>query len=77
MRPIPGTRFAALVGTAPFAGVHYCSYAPSAQAIADVTAAGMQVQADAEDAGVEVLALPGLRRADASALGVGGAGPPA
>lgn len=61
VRPIPGTRFAALVGTAPFLGMHYCSYAPSAQAIADVTAAGMQVQAEAEDAGAEVLALPDQR----------------
>ena len=57
--PVAGTGFAALVGGMPFPGMHYCSYAPDARALARLVAAGMRIEATADDAGAEVLTLPG------------------
>jgi CTP synthase (UTP-ammonia lyase) len=61
VRPVPRTRFASLVGGQPFMGMHYCGYAPAPQHVHRLVAAGMVVGATAEDAGVEVLELPGTR----------------
>lgn len=61
VRPVEGTRFAALVGNQPFAGMHYCNYAPSAEHVERLVAAGMIVEATADDAGAEVLELPANR----------------
>jgi CTP synthase (UTP-ammonia lyase) len=58
VRPVPGTRFAALVAGTPFVGMHYCSYAPDALALARLVAAGMVVEANADDADAEVIELP-------------------
>lgn len=52
--PVPGTRFATWYPE-PFAGMHFCNYAPTAEAVATLEAAGVVVGAVAEDAGAEVL----------------------
>jgi CTP synthase (UTP-ammonia lyase) len=55
IRPVEGTRLAAICGTEPFTGFHYCNYG---------LAAGMEqrlgfvVNAHADDAGVEGFELP-------------------
>jgi CTP synthase (UTP-ammonia lyase) len=59
IRPVPGTRFAALTGGQPSSGMHYCSYAPAPQHVQRLVDAGMIVEATADDAGAEVLELPG------------------
>ena len=56
--PVPGTRFAGWVPK-PFAGMHFCSYAPSPEVVARLEAAGVVVGATADDAGAEVLDFPG------------------
>jgi CTP synthase (UTP-ammonia lyase) len=56
--PVPGTRFASWVGE-PFTGMHFCSYAPTPDAIARLVDAGAVVGATADDAGAEVLEFPG------------------
>jgi CTP synthase (UTP-ammonia lyase) len=55
--PVPGTRFATWVSQ-PFVGTHYCSYAPTPAAVADLVSAGVVVGATASDAGAEVLEFP-------------------
>jgi CTP synthase (UTP-ammonia lyase) len=55
--PVPGTRFASWVPE-PFVGMHFCNYAPTADAVARLVAAGVVVGATAPDAGAEVLAFP-------------------
>jgi CTP synthase (UTP-ammonia lyase) len=55
--PVPGTRFAAWVPE-PFAGMHFCRYAPSAEVVARLERAGVVVGATADDAGAEVLEFP-------------------
>ncbi|MGC4110159.1 MAG: CTP synthase [Nocardioides sp.] len=55
--PVPGSRFATLV-EAPFVGMHFCGYGPSAAVVEQVVAGGMVVGATADDAPVEVLELP-------------------
>jgi CTP synthase (UTP-ammonia lyase) len=59
IRPVPGTWLADLTGGRPFPGMHYCSYAPTAAAVADLACAGVTVEATADDAGAEVLKLQG------------------
>lgn len=56
---VPGTRLAALCGTAPFAGFHYCSYGLADGFVARLEAAGVVVSAHADDVGVEAIELPG------------------
>ncbi len=55
--PVPGSRFAEWVAE-PFLGMHFCSYAPTADAVARLVAAGVVVGATAPDAGAEVLEFP-------------------
>ncbi|GAA1132139.1 glutamine amidotransferase-related protein [Nocardioides aquiterrae] len=55
--PVAGTRFAGWVPE-PFAGMHFCNYAPSAEVVARLEAAGVVVGATADDAGAEVLEFP-------------------
>lgn len=55
--PVPGTRFAGWVPE-PFVGMHFCNYAPSAEVVARLEAAGVVVGATADDAGAEVLEFP-------------------
>ncbi|MFN8190026.1 MAG: CTP synthase [Nocardioidaceae bacterium] len=55
--PVAGTRFASLVAE-PFAGMHFCSYAPTPEAVAALVATGaVEVGATADDAGAEVLTV--------------------
>ncbi len=61
VRPIPGTRFSTLVGDEPFVGMHYCGYAPAPGVVERLAAAGIVVEATADDAGAEVLELPSNR----------------
>jgi CTP synthase (UTP-ammonia lyase) len=56
--PVRGTRFASWVA-GPFVGTHYCSYAPTPNAVARLERAGVVVGATADDAGAEVLEFPG------------------
>lgn len=55
--PVDGSRFAGWE-PAPFTGMHYCSFAPSADAVARLEAAGVVVGATAPDTTAEVLEFP-------------------
>jgi len=55
---VPGTRLAAICGTAPFSGFHFCSYGLSGGAVARLEAEGAVIAAHAPDAGVEAFELP-------------------
>jgi CTP synthase (UTP-ammonia lyase) len=55
--PVAGTRFASWVGE-PSLEMHFCNFAPSAEVVARLEAAGVVVSATAEDAGAEVLEFP-------------------
>jgi CTP synthase (UTP-ammonia lyase) len=61
VRPVPGTRFARLMGGEPFVGMHYCSFGPGPQEVERLVSAGMVVEATADDAGAEVIELPARR----------------
>jgi CTP synthase (UTP-ammonia lyase) len=56
---VPGTRLAAICGTAPFTGFHWCGYGLAEGYVARLEAAGVVVSARAPDAGVEGIELPG------------------
>lgn len=56
--PVAGSRFARWVSE-PFVGMHFCNYAPSAEVISELEAAGVLVGATAPDASAEVLEFPG------------------
>lgn len=55
--PVAGTRFAGWVD-GPFAGMHFCNYAPTAEVVGRLERAGVVVGATADDAGAEVLDFP-------------------
>ena len=55
--PVPGTRFAGWLD-GPFTGMHFCNYAPTADAVKRLETAGVVVGATADDAGAEVLEFP-------------------
>lgn len=61
VRPVPGTRFAQLVGGEPFLGMHYCSYGPGPDEVERLAESGLLVEANAADAGVEIIELPANR----------------
>jgi CTP synthase (UTP-ammonia lyase) len=56
---VPETRLATLCGGEPFTGFHWCNYGLAEGAIERLTAAGLVVDAHADDAGVEGFELPG------------------
>ena len=56
---VPGTRLAAICGTAPFAGFHFCDFGLSGAHVERLEAAGAVIAAHAPDAGVEGLEVPG------------------
>lgn len=58
VKPVAGSRFGSWVDE-PFAGRHYCSYAPSVESVGLLQKAGVVIGATAEDAGAEVLEWPG------------------
>lgn len=55
---VPGTRLAAICGTAPFIGFHYCGYGLADGFVERLEDAGVVISAHAEDAGVEAIELP-------------------
>lgn len=55
---VPGTRLAAICGTAPFTGFHYCGYGLADAYVERLEAAGVVVSAHGVDAGVEGIELP-------------------
>jgi CTP synthase (UTP-ammonia lyase) len=56
--PVPGTRLAAICGTAPFTGFHWCNYGLADDYVERLADAGVVVSARAPDAGVEGIELP-------------------
>jgi CTP synthase (UTP-ammonia lyase) len=58
---VAGTRAAAICGTAPFDGFHYCSFGLSPQFETALAEAGLVLSGHAPDAGVEIVELPGRR----------------
>jgi CTP synthase (UTP-ammonia lyase) len=55
---VPGTRAAAICGTEPFTGFHWCSYGVAPGIAERLAAAGLVIGAHADDAGVEAFELP-------------------
>jgi CTP synthase (UTP-ammonia lyase) len=55
---VAGTRLAAIRGTEPFTGVHFCNYGLNEGYLDRLEGAGLVVSAWAEDAGVEAIELP-------------------
>lgn len=55
---VPGTRLAAICGTAPFRGFHWCNFGASDRWIGELERCGLVVSAHADDAGVEGVELP-------------------
>jgi CTP synthase (UTP-ammonia lyase) len=53
VRAVPGTRLAALCGTEPFAGFHFCGYGLAAAFAQSLGQAGLVIAAHADDAGAE------------------------
>jgi CTP synthase (UTP-ammonia lyase) len=58
VHPVRGTRLAAVMGTAPFEGFHWCSYGLPDTSVATLRRAGVVIGATATDAGVEAIELP-------------------
>jgi CTP synthase (UTP-ammonia lyase) len=56
--PVAGTSFAEWCPE-PFVGTHFCSFAPTAEAISALETVGVVVGATAPDAGAEAIELPG------------------
>ena len=55
--PVPGSRFAGWVPE-PFAGMHFCHYAPSVRSVARLQEHGVVVGATGPETGAEVLEFP-------------------
>jgi CTP synthase (UTP-ammonia lyase) len=55
---VPGTRLAAICGTEPFSGFHWCGYGLADGYEQQLAAAGLVFSAHADDAGVEAAELP-------------------
>jgi CTP synthase (UTP-ammonia lyase) len=58
VRPVAGTRLAALCGDEPFTGFHWCGYGLAPGIQERLVAAGLVIGAHADDAGVEAFELP-------------------
>jgi CTP synthase (UTP-ammonia lyase) len=56
---VPGTRLASICGDDPFTGFHWCNFGLAPGSIDRLSAAGLVVDAHADDAGVEGFELPG------------------
>ena len=61
VRPLAGTRFARLVNSEPFVGMHYCNYGPGSEELRRLVEGGMVIEATADDAEAEVIELPTKR----------------
>jgi CTP synthase (UTP-ammonia lyase) len=58
VRTVAGTRVAAICGTEPFVGFHWCNYGLADAYAKRLTAAGLVLSAFADDAGIEAFELP-------------------
>jgi CTP synthase (UTP-ammonia lyase) len=58
VRPVAGTRLAAMVGEAPFPGFHFCGLGLADRYVAAVERAGAVVSAHGDDSPVEAIELP-------------------
>ena len=58
VRPVAGTRLAAICGAAPFAGFHFCGLGLADRYVAAVERAGAVVSAVGDDSPVEAIELP-------------------
>jgi CTP synthase (UTP-ammonia lyase) len=58
VRPVAGTRLAAICGPEPFEGFHYCGYGLAEEFASALERAGVVLSAHADDAGVEAIELP-------------------
>jgi CTP synthase (UTP-ammonia lyase) len=58
VRPVAGTRLAAICGAEPFTGFHFCGYGLAPGIEERLAAAGLVISAHAEDAGIEGFELP-------------------
>jgi CTP synthase (UTP-ammonia lyase) len=58
VRPVAGTRLAAVCGEEPFEGFHWCGYGLADAWARRLAAAGVVIAATAPDAGVEAIELP-------------------
>ena len=56
--PVGGTRLAAICGSEPFTGFHFCSYGLAERYVEPLERAGVVIGARAPDAGVEAIELP-------------------
>jgi CTP synthase (UTP-ammonia lyase) len=59
VRPVAGTRLAAICGEEPFAGYHFCGLGLADRYIAAVERAGAVVSAHGDDSPVEAIEMPG------------------
>jgi len=59
VRPVAGTRLAAICGDAPFPGFHWCGFGLAERYVEVLERAGVVVSARADDTGVEAIELPG------------------
>ncbi len=57
VRPVPGTRLAAICGPEPFEGFHFCGYGLAEEYAEKLAAAGVILSASADDAGTEAIEL--------------------
>jgi CTP synthase (UTP-ammonia lyase) len=58
VRCLPGTRLAAILGTKPFIGFHWCGYGLAESFVGTLEDAGVVISARAPDAGVEAIEIP-------------------
>jgi CTP synthase (UTP-ammonia lyase) len=56
--PVAGTRLAAICGTEPFDGFHFCGFGLQQRYAEVLQDAGVVIGATADDAGVEAIELP-------------------
>ncbi|HKF75656.1 MAG TPA: hypothetical protein VKF59_05895 [Candidatus Dormibacteraeota bacterium] len=59
VRAVPGTRAAAICGSDPMDGFHFCGYGLAGGWVSRLVAAGLVVSGYAEDGSVEIVELPG------------------
>ena len=58
VRPVPGTRLAAIVGTEPFMGFHFCGLGLAGRYAGRLEGVGVVVSARGDDSPVEAIELP-------------------
>lgn len=59
VRAVPGTSAAAICGTDPMDGYHFCGYGLAGSWVSRLEAAGLVVSGYADDGSVEIVELPG------------------